>query len=53
MHGWTITHHNESIIVPEVKGLIDDEAIYSLERAGLVPMVIDSLYADATPWFCN
>ena len=43
------THHNESIIVPEVKGLIDDEAIYSLERAGLVPMVIDSLYADATP----
>lgn len=41
------THHNESITVPEVIGMVDDEAIYVLERAGLVPMVIDSIYADA------
>ncbi|MDD6787323.1 MAG: PASTA domain-containing protein [Bacteroidales bacterium] len=43
------TRHNESIKVPEVVGLSDDEAIYYLEKAGLKPMIIDSLYADAVP----
>lgn len=43
------THHNESISVPEVVGLIDEEAIFYLEQAGLKPMIIDSLYADALP----
>ena len=43
------THHDESIIVPDVKGIVDDEAIYILEQQELVPMVIDSLYADGSP----
>lgn len=43
------THHNESIKVPDVVGISDDEAIYYLEQAGLKPMVIDSLYSDAEP----
>lgn len=43
------TRHNESITVPDVSGMIDDEAIYALETAGLKPMIIDSLYTDAMP----
>ena len=41
------THHDESVTMPNVVGLSDDEAIYYLERAGLKPMVIDSVYGDA------
>ena len=43
------TRHNESIKVPDVIGLVDDEAIAYLEQAGLKPMIIDSLYSDALP----
>lgn len=43
------THHNESIKVPDVIGMVDDEAMYYIEKAGLKSLVIDSLYADATP----
>lgn len=43
------THHNEAIKVPNVIGLPDDEAISYLEKAGLEPMVIDSVYSDAMP----
>jgi len=43
------THHNESVKVPEVIGLSDEEAFAYLENAGLRPMIIDSLYADAKP----
>lgn len=41
------THHNESVVMPNVIGMTDDEAIYYLEKAGLKPMVIDSIYGDA------
>ena len=41
------THHNESVVMPNVVGMSDDEAIYYLEKAGLKPMVIDSIYGDA------
>ena len=43
------TRHDESIRVPEVIGMIDDEAIYFLEQSGLKAMIIDSLYSDALP----
>ena len=43
------THHDESIIVPDVKGVADEEAMAILEEQALVPMVIDSLFADAAP----
>lgn len=43
------THHAEAIKVPSVVGLLDDEAIYYLEEAGLKPMIIDSIYSDAKP----
>lgn len=43
------TRHNESIKVPEVIGLVDEEAISYLEQLGLKPMVIDSLYSDGLP----
>lgn len=43
------THHNESVKVPDVKGMVDEEAMYFIEQAGLKPMIIDSLYTDAIP----
>lgn len=43
------TRHGESIRIPEVMGQSVDEAVYFLEHAGLRPMVIDSVYADAQP----
>jgi beta-lactam-binding protein with PASTA domain len=43
------THHDESVRVPVVGGMSVDEAMAALTDAGLVPMVIDSVYSDALP----
>ena len=43
------THHGESVKVPDVIGLVEDEAVRSLESAGLKPMVIDSVYSESVP----
>lgn len=43
------THHGESVPVPEVVGLDEEEAIRQIEDAGLQAMVVDSLYGEGTP----
>lgn len=43
------TRHSERIDVPSLVNVPEDEACRYLERAGLVPKVIDSVYADARP----
>lgn len=43
------THHGESVRVPDVIGMVEDDAIRSLEGAGLKAMVIDSVYSESVP----
>lgn len=41
------THHGESVKVPDVIGLVEDEAVRTLKSVGLKPMVIDSVYSES------
>ena len=43
------THHGESVKVPDVIGLVEDEAVRTLKSVGLKPMVIDSVYSESVP----
>lgn len=38
------THHGETIEVPNVRGMMESDARYTIARAGLTPVVIDSAY---------
>lgn len=43
------THHDERVEVPDLSGIIGEEAESYLETLGLSGMVIDSVYSDARP----
>lgn len=43
------THHDERIEVPELTGVLGEEAEYYLESIGLKSLVLDSVYTDARP----
>ena len=36
------THHGEKVLVPNIKGMLYEDAAYALERVGLVAVVTDS-----------
>lgn len=48
---WTFhyTHHNESIEVPNVVGMMGSDACYTLQKAELVAIIADSLYDKTRP----
>lgn len=43
------THHDERIEVPELTGVLGEDAEYYLESIGLKSLVLDSVYTDARP----
>lgn len=43
------THHGEKVPVPNVKGMLLEDASYALEEVGLVPSVTDSSYNKSLP----
>ena len=43
------THHGEKVLVPNIKGMLYEDAAYALERVGLVAVVTDSSYNKNLP----
>lgn len=43
------THHDEHIEVPDLNGVVGEEAEYYLESIGLKALVLDSVYTDGRP----
>ena len=43
------THHGEKVLVPNIKGMLYEDAAYALERVGLVAVVTDSAYNKNLP----
>ncbi len=43
------TNHGETVAVPSLTGLQESDALYTLERAGLVGIVVDSSYNKRKP----
>ncbi|MBO4905428.1 MAG: PASTA domain-containing protein [Bacteroidaceae bacterium] len=43
------THHGEVVAVPNVRGMMESDARYTLTREGLTPIVIDSAYNQQLP----
>lgn len=43
------THHGEVVEVPNVRGMMESDARYTLTRDGLVPVVVDSAYNQQMP----
>lgn len=43
------THHGEAVEVPNVRGMMESDARYTLARNGLVPVVVDSAYSKQLP----
>lgn len=43
------TRHDERIVLPDLQGVLSDDAISQLDDLGLKALVVDSVYAGATP----
>lgn len=43
------THHGEKVVVPNVKGMLLEDATYALQEVGLVASVTDSSYNKSLP----